>query len=73
MGDNMPLKIFFTMLSFILGCYIVELNQNNKFKHNILIGTIAYIFLLIASKKFVISRVLSFGGRGTVHFQPLLW
>ena len=47
MGDNMPLKIFFTMLSFILGCYTVELNQNNKFKHNILIGTIAYIFLLI--------------------------
>ena len=47
MGDNMPLKIFFIMLSFILGCYIVELNQNNKFKHNILIGTIAYIFLLI--------------------------
>ena len=47
MGDNMPLKIFFIMLSFILGYYIVELNQNNKFKHNILIGTIAYIFLLI--------------------------
>lgn len=47
MGDNMPLKIFFIMLSVILGCCIVELNQNNKFKYNILIGTIAYIFLLI--------------------------
>lgn len=44
---DMPLKIFFIMLSVILGCYIVELNQNNKFKHNILIGTIAYMFLLI--------------------------
>ena len=39
--------LILALISLLFGLFIIDYNQNNKAKHNLLLGVVGYVFVLI--------------------------
>ena len=39
--------LILAIISLLIGLFIIDYNQNNKAKHNLLLGVVGYVFVLI--------------------------